>query len=493
MPGRRADREQAVLYLRQSVTREESVSLEQQETACRDYCATQGYLVAEVVADPGISGRKWRERHGVHQAMAMLEDRRATVLVCWKWSRVSRDRLDFEIAMGRADDAGARIEAATEPIDVTTASGRLHRGMLAEFAAFESRRIGEEWRMTHARRRAKGQPAQGGERYGYRRVRSEETGKVVGYLPDPTEAEVLRWMYEQVIGGRGASWVANELNRRGVPNPRGNPWAQERIYRLLDAGFAAGLIVHRRRDVRDAERVYHPGDHPPLIDETTWERYLASRRRNAGRPAQTVEPRYPLTGLVKCGDCGAGMWPTNVVKKERGHSLICGRWRATGQGRCVTAVRARVEDAVKAWLREYADNVEAATVADRSTRVRLDRARRDARAAMRAITDIEAKLAKLNRAWLEGAVPDAGYAQTRDELLAELKNAQDAVEAAQDYSARPSAPARATAKRLLEEWDESPATGIRNVLITMIARVEVHPPAQRGQRGTVAIVPAWDE
>ena len=135
----------AVLYLRQSVAREESISLELQEIAGRRYCEQRGYEVVEVLADPGISGRTWA-RPAVQHAVRMIEARDVDVIVVWKWSRLSRSRRDWAVAVDRVEGAGGRLESSTEPVDTTTSTGRFTRGMLAELAAFESERIGDTWR-----------------------------------------------------------------------------------------------------------------------------------------------------------------------------------------------------------------------------------------------------------------------------------------------------------------------------------------------------------
>ena len=142
----------AALYLRQSTYREESISLELQETACRTYAAQQGYEVVAVEQDPGISGRKWDNRPGVQKVMGLLEDKGADVIVLWKWSRLSRSRLHWAVAADKVETLGGRIESATEPVDVSTSTGRFTRGMLTEMAAFESERIGDSWKETQARR-----------------------------------------------------------------------------------------------------------------------------------------------------------------------------------------------------------------------------------------------------------------------------------------------------------------------------------------------------
>lgn len=88
----------AVIYLRQSTHRDESISLELQETACRDYCDRMGYDIVAVRADPGISGRTWLKRPDVQRVMAAIEGGEADVIVLWKWSRLSRSRKDWALA-----------------------------------------------------------------------------------------------------------------------------------------------------------------------------------------------------------------------------------------------------------------------------------------------------------------------------------------------------------------------------------------------------------
>lgn len=487
-PRLAAVRPRAVIYLRQSTPREESVSLEQQETACRDYCRRSGYDVVHVDQD-GITGQTWRKRPGVQRVMRMIDEREADVLVLWKWSRFARRRLDFEVALDRVRGVGGEVEAATEPIDTKTAAGRFQRGVLAEVAAFEAERIGEGWEETHARRRAAGLPAQGGRKYGYRREGED-------YVIEEAEADVLRWAYGRVIEGRGATWIAAELNRQGIVNPAGNVWAQGRIYRLLDSGFAAGLLVHEPRDDHNRKtgtRTYHEGRQPPIITREAWETYQLARRAHADRPSRTVEAKYPLTGLVKCGDCGSGMWAARAQGHGPGHNYVCGLWQRTRTVRCVTAVRHRVEAAVLEWLGLYVDRVERAADADRAAQSRLSRVKRTAEDAQRRAQSVEAKLSRLALAFAEGTVPEAGYAAARDELLAQLRAAQAEAETLTLEATRPAPPMGEAATTLVEEWSELPATDRRNLLATMIREVRVHPPEKRGGRSTIEIVPAWSE
>jgi site-specific DNA recombinase len=68
----------------------------------------------------------------------MLEHDEADVIVVWRWSRVSRNRLDWAVAVDRVEAVGGRLDSATEPFDVRTPTGRFARGTLAKFATYAS-------------------------------------------------------------------------------------------------------------------------------------------------------------------------------------------------------------------------------------------------------------------------------------------------------------------------------------------------------------------
>ena len=165
----------ADLYLRQSRARDDSISLEIQEAECRAHCARRGYDVGRVVVDEGVSGyRDWRERPNFGQ----LLDGDAEVLVVYRWSRLSRRRLDQAQLIDTLERAGKRVESAVEPVDPSTAGGRLGRDQMLLIAAYESDVKSEQWKEALNRRSANGLPKNGLPRFGY-----VKDGKA--FVPDP--------------------------------------------------------------------------------------------------------------------------------------------------------------------------------------------------------------------------------------------------------------------------------------------------------------------
>lgn len=392
-----ATQPRAIIYLRQSVAKDDSISIEMQEIACRDYCDRMGYAVVDVKDDPGISGRLWTKRPKVQLVMDALERGEADVVVLWKWSRLSRSRKDWALAIDRADLAGGRIESATEPIDTATASGRFARGVMTEYAAFQSEQIGEVWEEVRQRRLRLGLPASGRLPYGWRWIKGE------GIEQDTEQAAIVVEMYRRYLAGDGAASIAQWLNSENIPGPNGAPWTRARPLTVLDSPVHAGLIPYRGET--------YPGAHTGIIDDRTWREYRAERERRRDVGAKPRTSDYLLSMLVRCS-CGARMHGKGSV--TGGHwygGYLCGDRLNGHTGRAYISAKT-LEPPITDWLMTFDPEV------DTSRDVTANRLRREA--LNRDISALETEMSNLTRQLNRGIVPEATYIRNRDEITAEL-------------------------------------------------------------------------
>lgn len=297
-------RPRAVLYLRQSVARDDSISIELQEIAGRDYCEKQGYEVAAVEIDQGLSGRNWSKRPAVQRVLSMIESKDAEVIVLWKWSRLSRNRKDWALAADRVDLAGGRIESATEPIDTATASGRFARGVMTEYAAFQSEQIGEQWQEVFERRAKLGLPPTGSIPWGW-----EKTDE--GVTISPENARIIRAMYQLYAEGRGLVYIAQWLNAQGLRSKRGLSWQFAAVRSCLESPFHAGYIVYDGQE--------HEGAHIPIITRDEYDRFMEGRR-NRSIPKKPRKSPYLLSTIVVC-HCGRKR--VGNIGNRRQRSYVC--------------------------------------------------------------------------------------------------------------------------------------------------------------------------
>jgi len=466
-PGNRA-----VLYLRQSKEREDSESLETQEYLGREYCRERGYSVVGVHVDQ-LSGRKWDTRPGVISTLQLVEDGQADVIVLWKWSRLSRNRLHWALASDRVALAGGRLESVTEPIDTSTASGRFARGVMTEYAAFQSESMGEVWSETLERRLRKGLLPSGGDRYGY--VRDGDT-----YTPHPVEGPALAEMYQRYVSGVGIAALSRWMNSQGHLTKRGNLWSQNSVRITLRSGFGAGLI--------SSGGEYHPGAHEGVISEELWAAYQA-------RVASNVRPprgrKRMASGLLRC-ICGERMYLTAVSAAGVG-DYRCGTAHR-GREKCAQPMAVKLhltEQYLTEWVRGLPDSTALVQAAARAESQQRVRAIEDRAAIERMIKATKSRLANLALLLVEERINQDAYDASAERIDAELASLR-----ARHVRSAP-APKRNLVEMipaLVDGFEDMPPEAQNLVLKQLIRRINITPSLGRATgvwRERFHVVPVW--
>ena len=482
----------AVIYVRQSVSREESISLELQENACRQYAAQRGYdVVGEPLRDPGVSGLQYEKRPGIRRAIEAVESKSAQVVIVYRWSRLSRRQIHQAVILDRVERARGRVESATESVDSAKASGRFSRNVMLAAAEFESQQKSEQWKEAQSRRRERGLPAGGAPPFGY--ARSAERGGP--FIIDTQRGPVLKQMYDDYLKGHGYQAIARSLNDRGIRSQRGNEMSIITVQRAMDSGFGAGLL---RLDVnvrdQDGKRIDQPvrwerGAHQPIIDERTWQAYQRERDKRRVVHPKSRQPKWHLGGgLAVCGLCGANLIVNSYSSAKS--QAICSAYKSKRTCSGVWINRVPLETRVALWLGGHVD-----AWADAQDDVQgADEERRALAMDLKAAEDAEARvaqgLATAARLVASGAMLERDYLEARDTAESERAHATAAVA---DVQARldtlsPDADVyeriqRGVAGQTTEEWSVILRRVIRSVSVSP-KTVTITP-----WRGKAAVIP----
>lgn len=204
MPSKRRSRRdplRVIAYGRVSTHEQgrSGLGLDAQRSTIAAEAARRGWLDLEYVTDEGFSAKNLR-RPGIQSALQQLGSGKADVLVVAKLDRLSRSLLDFASLMQRSREEGWSLVALDLGVDTTTAGGEMMANVMASFAQFERRLIGE--RTSAALQAAK----ERGQRLG--RPRS---------LPKATVRRIVR----ERAGGATLAAIADRLNSEGVPTAQG--------------------------------------------------------------------------------------------------------------------------------------------------------------------------------------------------------------------------------------------------------------------------------
>ena len=210
-------KELALAYCRVSTNRQEVTghSLESQAKLLQLAAEAQGYRV-EIISETG-SGRR-ASRPALAEALNRLERGEARALFALDIDRLARSVKHLSELMESASRRKWRLVIATADIDTATPNGELLLGLLAQFAQFESRLIGERVKRQHEARRDRG--IVWGVDQGYK-----------GTLSPVTRALIV----SERAKGKTLREIAATLERRGKKTPRGGIWHAESVRAILNS------------------------------------------------------------------------------------------------------------------------------------------------------------------------------------------------------------------------------------------------------------------
>jgi site-specific DNA recombinase len=115
---------------------------ENQEQACREYCARNGIDVYRVYKDDGVSGAK-TSRPAFNELLNDMRHYHFNCVVVTKLDRMGRSLSHILSLFVEFDAKGVNFIAITQNIDTTTSAGRLQMQIIAAFAEFERNIISE--------------------------------------------------------------------------------------------------------------------------------------------------------------------------------------------------------------------------------------------------------------------------------------------------------------------------------------------------------------
>ena len=227
---KRTVRMRAVGYARVSTARQadDGVSLDAQRACFLGWCDANGYKLANVFTDAGLSGGRADNRPGLQDALQTVCKTRGAVLVVYSLSRLARSTRDALSIAETLDKAGADLVSLSERIDTTTAAGKMIFRMLAVLAEFERDQVSERTRMALAHKRTNGQRISGNLPFGYDLAPDRAT-----LTENPDEQAILADIRAARASGRSLRWIADDLNRRNVPTKTGARWSHQVLAKML--------------------------------------------------------------------------------------------------------------------------------------------------------------------------------------------------------------------------------------------------------------------
>jgi DNA invertase Pin-like site-specific DNA recombinase len=455
----------ALIYIRQSKKREESVSPEVQEDACRQLPAVAACSTVIVLKDLGLSGGKPPEKRPGFLAMrdrifAADRKREPLVVAAYNQSRISRDNIDaFNFYKLLEDRPWVDLVMHDGKFE-RSPSGELTWGVMALTATHLRKSTGKNIKATYAKKNQQGQPT-GPAPYGYRYA-TREPGAALRLEIDPETAPTVLRVFEMYANGdHSASTIANTLAAEGIhaPATRKGRWVGDNVQNMLQNVAYVAKTYSESRPKRTGDLI--AATWPPIISEALFNR--VQERRNAKRLTVTNggdhARAFTFRGLLWCTHCH------RRLTAQFSHEVVyyrCGSYEFPTSERCDLAKKAIRETELLPWVDRIMDGLEQGQMDGKwllKTGTRVDK-----ETAAEVVAKIERKIKRTGIRFAEEEL-------TREEYRAELARLRRQREAYAAMSADEPDPKELTT--LAGKWRTGDAAQRWEVLNALFERIHV--------------------
>ncbi|ELC8390555.1 recombinase family protein [Clostridium perfringens] len=326
-------------------------SIDEQKRLLEEWCKANDYIIYKCYSDRGISGKNIKDRPALKELLSDAKAGKFDMVISWKINRVSRKLEDVLKIVNLLEKNNITFKSYSEPFETDTPAGRMQFQMMALIGEFERGTIAQNVKMGMIAKAKSGNWC-GGRVLGYDLVPNnspEEEKKGKNKLEiNEKEAEIVRFIFNEYSKGKGYKAITNQINKLGYKTKKGNNFSVGSIRDILTNPVYIGEIRYnvrqnwsekRRRNI-NPNPIRVKGKHEAIIDRELWDKVQLILESKKGKPSRIYDGEYPLTGILRCPKCGAGMVisrTTNTLAdgtKKRIAYYCCGNWKNKGTSVC---------------------------------------------------------------------------------------------------------------------------------------------------------------
>lgn len=423
---------------------ENGYSIDEQERLLEEWCKKMGYVIYKCYSDRGISGKNIKDRPALKELLSDAKAGKFDMVISWKINRVSRKLEDVLKIVNLLEKNNITFKSYSEPFETDTPAGRMQFQMMALIGEFERGTIAQNVKMGMIAKAKSGNWC-GGRVLGYDLVPNnspEEEKKGKNKLKiNEKEAEIVRFIFNEYSKGKGYKAITNKMNKLGYKTKKGNNFSVGSIRDILTNPVYIGEIRYnvrqnwsekRRRNI-NPNPIRVKGKHEAIIDRELWDKVQLILESKKGKPSRIYDGEYPLTGILRCPKCGAGMVisrTTNTLAdgtKKRIAYYCCGNWKNKGTSVC-NSNTIRVDKANEYVFKKIEELVSNEAVIKAVVK-NINKERKDkVKPAKRLLGDIDKELEKLDKrkrkifeAYEDDILTKAEFQIRKDELNEKIR------------------------------------------------------------------------
>ncbi len=221
------------IYVRQSVDKKDSISIETQIETCRAKLISSEVGQIEIFSDKGFSGKS-TARPEFMRMMSQVRSGKISKIIVYKMDRISRSLIDFLNMREEFIRYNVVFISCGEDFDTSTPMGKLMINIIMMFAELERETIQKRIKDNYYARGEKGLYLGGYAPFGFKKVETQlNEVKTYMYEKNIEEGFMVQLIFKKYSEGDSLDSIARWLNESGVLTRQKKQWSSTTLARLL--------------------------------------------------------------------------------------------------------------------------------------------------------------------------------------------------------------------------------------------------------------------
>ncbi len=290
-----------------------------------------------IYADEGISGTK-EDRD---EFQRMINDCRAgkiDLILTKAISRFARNTMTMLEIVRELKNLNVDVFFEEQNLHSISSDGEMVLTLLASVAQEEARSVSENQKWRIRKDFEKGLIWGGNSAYGYRII-----NKKMVIIPE--EAKLVKRIFQLYISGLGFQKISKLLNDEGIPAMRAKRWNKQSLQQIIaNINYTGDLLLQKTYNENyltkktkinrgELDQFFVENDHEAIITRDEYYAALEIRRKRVEyfKLDNFKVHTYPLTGFVRCGNCGKNY---NHKRTRYTEKWSCVTYQNIGKAEC---------------------------------------------------------------------------------------------------------------------------------------------------------------
>ncbi|MDE5414127.1 recombinase family protein [Alkalihalobacterium chitinilyticum] len=308
----------AFAYVRISTGKQKgNTSIENQISVIKEYCAAHGYELVAIYSEQGSAKSIEGRPEFIKMINDLIDTNEVEYLIVLKIDRAFRKLIESLFIWDKLEENNKYFISIYDNVNTTYPHSK-DTFIFNSYQAEKDRENILRNTISGMEKKATLGYFNGGKVYGY-----ESVSKELRVIPE--EASVVNFIFKKyVYDNWGYKKIASELNLQCIKTKNRKDWTTTAIKKILENKIYIGYIKWKE--------AFTEGLHEAIIPQELWDKAQELRLKKSFKPKKIHPGTYPLSGILKCPQCGSVMVQGNSSQKYKYYQ--CNKNKSSGKAAC---------------------------------------------------------------------------------------------------------------------------------------------------------------